>query len=41
MNTPQNLREAEFDPKVCTYWLLKGVALLASVIGIVLTRSGS
>ncbi len=37
MNTPQILREAEFDPKVCTYWLLSGAgALLASVIGIVL-----
>ena len=37
MSTPQILREAEFDPKVCTYWLLSGAgALLLSVVGIVL-----
>jgi len=37
MSTPHVLREADFNPKVCTYWLLSGAgALLLSVVGIVL-----
>ena len=35
MSSEQNIREAEFNPKVCVYWLLGGAILLTvTVVGI-------
>lgn len=35
MNAPQQLAKAEFDPKVCTYWLLSGaIAFACTIVGI-------
>ncbi len=32
MNEERSIRKAEFDTKVCTYWLLSGAAILTSTI---------
>lgn len=32
MNEEKCIRKAEFDPKVCTYWLLSGALIFASTI---------
>ncbi len=35
MAEPSPILEAEFDPRVCTYWMLQGlIALVVSVVGI-------